>query len=488
MKSSMKLNQEIRSNRLLRFAVLGLISLSFLNALYCTLAYEFGWGPKTYLVGPQDRFADLIKASLSYRSVTEGVDRTEQFKHWRPVYQQYYQRPDYGGVASLAAGGLTHFHHPPFSTLLFLLCGLFIVRTANPALALYLFFFIYLLEACCIVWIGIPRARRTRELTLSILVFCLASYPALLTFGRANYINAGLTTLPIALFLVATFAREKAGLMSLLALAVAVNIHPNAIIFLAALPLAFGIRRAITPALQFVGISTTILIASYLAAHKLYPDYTFERFRQGLAVYGKLCIEQGAGVKGGSSLFGLVFVLHRALGFGANSPVEIRTSFILATLMIAATCAAYWFAYHAARKRGRGDEFYPLPGRKSVEVEIKPASAGNAWSRPLAPFFLVSFYCILSPIFADYHLLVFLAPLVLACLQEPEQAGNRSRMMTLIALASAFMLSPKNYWFIQILLNPLFLCGALLSLSMGLILGSRQRAHVTAAVAAADGQ
>jgi hypothetical protein len=97
--------------------------------LYCTVAYEFGAGPTTFLLGPEDRFADVIKLSLSFRSVTGGVNETEKFQNWQPLFQHYYEHPDYGGAESLATGELTHFHHPPLSTLIFLLCGLFMVRT-----------------------------------------------------------------------------------------------------------------------------------------------------------------------------------------------------------------------------------------------------------------------------------------------------------------------------------------------------------------------
>ncbi len=298
----MRLIPDIRSNQYLGIAVIGLISFSFLNMLYCVLAYEFGMGPRTYLAGPDDRFADIVKLSLSFRSVTQGVDKTEAFRSWQPLYQRYYEHPDYGGVESLSRGELTHFHHPPLSTLLFLLCGMFIVRTGIPTLALGLFFCTYLLEVWSIIWIGIPRANRTRDLTLMIWFFCLASYPALVLFGRGNYVNVGLTTIPIVTFLVATFARKEAGILPLMALAIAVNIHPNAIIFVIALPLVLGIRKAIRPFLQFTAISTAIFWISYIAARQLCPDYTLHRFVLGVGIYGKIYIGRGPGILLGSSL------------------------------------------------------------------------------------------------------------------------------------------------------------------------------------------
>jgi Glycosyltransferase family 87 len=484
----MELTPKIRPERYLQVVVLGLISLSFLNMLYCTMAYEFGWGPKTFLVGPDDRFADVIKLSLSFRSVTGGVDKTASFQSWRPIYQDYYEHPDYGGTESFATGRLTHFHHPPLSTLMFLVTGLFIVWTGSPPLTLFLFFFIYLLEVWGIVWIAIPRAQRSAALTLSIWFLCLASYPALVMFGRANYINAGLTTVPIVAFLVAVFARKQASLACLTALAIAVNIHPNAIIFLLALPLVFGLRKAVMPVLQFLAIASAIFGFSYFAAHRLYPDYTIANFRKGVATYGKVYIEDGGGLRVGSSLYGLIRALNRGLHLGVSFPVEMRIFYVLTMLLVVLACVAFWRAWNRDEKCSR-----PAVAEKQKDMPRRGGQVqqSNPWPLPLVPFFLVSFYCILSPIFADYHLLIFLAPLLLAYFERgcPEQ---RWRLLTVVALASLLMLSPKNYPLqhasVQVILNPLILCGAALWLALALWSEARQQTYATVELRPVEGR
>ena len=69
--------------------------------------------------------------------------------------------------------------------------------------------------------------------------------------------------------------------------------------------------------------------------------------------------------------------------------------------------------------------------------------------------------------------MVFLAPLILAYLDERGSPGDRSRLSTLVILASVFMLSPKNYLFehvsIQILLNPVILRVMVLWLAKALL-------------------
>jgi len=423
------------------------------------------------------------------------VDQTERFKSWDPVYKHFYLHPNYGGVENLPKGGvenlpkgqLTHLHHPPFSTLIFLLTGIFIFQTGSPPLTLFLFFCIYLLEVCSIIWIGIPRAERKPALILTIWFFCSVSYPALVTFGRANYVNAGLTTLPIVAFLIAVFAWKQATLPALFALAIAVNIHPNAIIFLFALPLVLGIRKAIKPSIQFLAIAGVIFAVSYFAAHKLYPDYTIAVFLQGIAVYKKVYISEGLGILMGSSLYGLIRALIQGLQVRVPFLTGMRIFYVLAMSMAIFVSTAFW----KSLVQNRTDDEYAGPQDRTAKDHIELGHEERRWPLPLAPFFLVSFYCIFSPIFGDYHLLVFLAPLILVYF-ELEHIKDRWQFLALVAFTSLFLLSPKNYFFqetsIQIILNPAILCGAVLWLAIELLNEKRQPVSAPATFQAADGR
>jgi hypothetical protein len=485
---SLQLISQIRPNLYIQVAILGLISLSFLNMLYCTLAYEFGWGPTTVLIGPEDRFGDVIKLSLSFRAVTAGADLTQEFKNWKPVYQRYYEQPDYGGIDAVAMGKVTHLHHPPLSTLILLATGAFIVWSGNPSGTLFLFFFIYLLEVASLIWIGIPPGRRRTGLILGIWFFCLASYPALIMFGRGNYINAGLTTVPIVLFLIAVFGRKQATILPLLALAIAVNIHPNAIIFLLALPLCFGVRRAIMPSLKFAGMAGALFGFSYVAAHKLYSEYTIATFRRGVAIYGKAYVTDGGGVTKGSSLFGMIFRLNYGLHLRTSFSGKMTTFYVLAGLALLMVLVALWRT--SIWNRNNDDFGAPtIQGKELKHIRRLPES--DPWPLPLIPFFLVAFYCILSPVFADYHLLVFAAPLFLAFL-EPEIAQNHIRLLTVVVLTSVLLLSPKNYPLghesVQVILNPLILYAVVVWLSIVLLRGQKRRSINDATIHVVDGR
>lgn len=443
---------EIQPERYLRLAVLAVVCLSFANMLYCTLEYEFGWGPKTVLAGPTDRFADLIKDSLSYRVVTAGADRTQAFHSWNPLYQQYYEHPIYGGVEAERKGLITHLQAPPVPTLIFLFCGSLIVHSGSPPLALYLFFLFYLCEAACIAWIAIPRAKRTWKVTAAVLFLCLASYPALVIFGRANYVYAGTTSLAVVFFLTGLYTRRKASLLYLLALAVAVNIHPNAVIFALAIPLVLGVRRAVKPCLEFLAISAVIFAGSYFASHAVYPDYTIGHFLKGLAIYKKLYVQGAMGIFGSTP-----YIYFRMLGNGIPFAVKLALYYAAGGLFFLFICFAFWRASKATRTSG---------------------ASGN-WPAPLVPFFLTAFYCILTPVFANYHLLIFLGPVILAYLENEGSEGHRVELAAAV-ICSVLMLSPKNYSLfripLQLLVNPAIVCWTVLWLGMEMLRQSKRRA------------
>jgi hypothetical protein len=481
-----RLIPDIRHDRYLPMAVLGLICITYVNMLYSTVAYEFGRGSTTFLAGPDDRFADVIKLSLSFRSVTQGLDHTKSFQSWSPMYQRYYEHPDYGGIESFATGQLTHFHHPPLSTLIFLLCGMFLVRTGSPVVTLVLLFCIYLVEVWSTIRIGVPREKRKVSLLAVFWFFCLASYPALVVFGRGNYVNAGLTTIPIVAFLMATFAREKPSIAAMIALAIAVNIHPNAVIFLLALPLAYGIRGAIKPVLQFIAISSLMFGLSYFAAHALYPDYTVINFLKGVAIYGQVYVAGGAGFRMGSSLYGLIRSLNHGLHLGIPFGAEMKIYYAACIMLLLVASWAIWQS--CIRDQSRTGYFRQV---KALNRSSGMIDRPEQWAAAIPAFFLTAFYCILSPVFADYHLLVFVAPLFLAILDH-DHARDHSPLLLLVAVCSTLMLSPKNYPLqhasVQVILNPLILCVTVLWLSIVLLSRARQQAGATSVIQVAEGR
>jgi hypothetical protein len=439
MKYLARLFSGINAEQYLRIAVLAILCLTFSNALYSVMINEFGLGYHSFLHGPDDRFADLVKAALSFKTVTGGLENQPSFSSWPDLYKNYYLHNPYAGREGLASGKLTHFHGPPFCELPEMLCALLIVRTGSPQFALWLFFAIYLSGVYWLTYHAVRREERTKAAKLAIWFVCLLGYPSLLIFTRGHYI-AGFTALLIAYALISLFGYTDGGTAACLALAAAVNLRPNALIFVLAFPVALGIRRSVKPCVRFFAMALGLACVSYFLVHWLYPDYTISAFRQGVRIYNRLYMIGPLGDQFNSSLFVLLKKLNNASRLLSGAAV-LDTSGIVIVFGISAiiiVLVALWGLWRSSCRR------------------------------LIAPFVLTSLYCLLSPVFGDYHLLVFLAPLVLLSFHVKDWAGHY-RAVSTIALASVLILSPKNYflrgWSLQIILNPLILCLSLLYLA-----------------------
>ena len=227
--------------------------------------------------------------------------------------------------------------------------------------------------------------------------WCLAtavSYPLLMMVDRGN-LYAGLA----AVCAIAALLPRKPNWTACVLFAIAINVRPN--LALCALPLIFleprfAFRLAILTGLVFGG--------SLIAAQAIYPTYTLMSFLAGVESYTGAYAAGGLGVPFGSSLYGAFY----ALGWPASWGAAMAPLTILPLAL---------FAFH------RGWIDY------GQLVFICAALMG-----------------LLTTIFGDYHLLIFIAPLVLA----RDQATF---------WASLLLLAPKAFgtvdsYSIQVILNP----------------------------------
>ncbi len=445
MKYLARLFSVINAEQYLRIAVFCILCLTFANVLFSVMSEEFGFGYHSFLLGPGpgDRFADLVKPALSFKTFTSGLENQPSFASWPALYKYYYFNNPYAGREGFASGMETHFHYPPLWELLALMCSLIIVRAGSPQFALLLFFTAYLSGVYLLAYHSVRKEEKTKT-EFAIWFVCLLGYPSLVIFARGNF-YAGFTSLLIVHFMISLFGYRNAGIAAPLALAVAVNMRPNSLVFVLAFPVALGIRRSIKPCVRFFAMALGLACASYISAHWLYPDYTISTFQQGLRRYNQIYMMGAPAGQANSSLFGLVRNLNAAGLWMSNRPTVThvpdmsRTLTVFGVLAIIIVLVAFCGLW-----------------RSSVRGLI-------------APFVLTSLYCLLTPVFADYHLLVFLAPLLLLCFHVKNWAGHY-RAVSTIALASVLILSPKNYIFIhgcslQTILNPLILCLSLLYLA-----------------------
>src|ERR1700691_1919935 len=215
--------------------VLSIATLTFANLLFSATMFEIGYNYTSILAGPSDRFADLVKISLSYKEFIPHIQDSKGFQSWPDIFKGYYLSNPYGEKDALARGGLTHFDGPPFSVLINIACAISIARTQSAWFPLLVLFLLYLGTVKWTIYVGIPKKLRTRTVQLAAWFICLLSYPALFVFSREHYVD-GITSLLIVVFLLSLFGQVRANALALTSLAVAVNVRPDAIIFILAIP------------------------------------------------------------------------------------------------------------------------------------------------------------------------------------------------------------------------------------------------------------
>jgi hypothetical protein len=179
----------------------------------------------------------------------------------------------------------------------------------------------------------------------------------------------------------------------------------------------------------------------FIAAHALYPDYTPAHFLGGLKIYHQLYVVDGAGFFLCTSLYcGFRFLT------GHRDTLELIAASLPMVLLLIGTYA-----------RWRG--------------AIEHAPFG---------FVVIGSYALASTIFADYHLIAFLAPIL--CVLSSKQALEADSPVAQVTIyASALVLAEKDFAYIngvslQILANPLIILVAALAL---IWLGVTRAAAVT---------
>ncbi|MEA3058668.1 MAG: hypothetical protein QOE50_80 [Sphingomonadales bacterium] len=389
--------------------VLGLVLANLLfNA--AASALHLGYPYTSFLSQPDDRFGDFFKLTFSYPGApihpaagSWGVDQL--LAHHMADIKKYE-----GTVTN-------HFHEPPIPTL-FALGARRLISLIEPVL---LFLGLLVTALAWLFWTVLraaPSGRPGAALALS----ALLGYPALLAIDRGHFFALACATLTIA----ATFRtlRGKADGWAILMFAIAVNIRPNAGIVPLALFLGkqgLSFRNAV-----LLGVMAVSLFAATMAVdHAMYPEYTLHRFIQGIAEYA-IAYGGDIGFENGSSLYGM---LRGPIGY---SPKLVFVPLCVGALLFVPA------VLESRQNQLRSSEFL---------------------------FLILCAYVLGSHVFADYHLLAFIIPLILVAREE----GPMDVSAWTILLASSLMLAPKNFifhphggapWSWQVVVNPLVLLAA----------------------------
>jgi hypothetical protein len=405
--------------------------LTGLNAVVCALVYEAGYGASTFLFGPADRFADLLKVGLSYKAFLAGKVSAAKLALWPELYRGWYTGGDYAQRIGEKAGAITNLHLPPLGQLLGLAEGQVIVSVHTPGRAVVLFLALYVVLAAIAVGFALPARDRRPGVLAGAAVGLLLSYPALLMMTRGNF-HSGFTSLGVLAFCLALWRRGTVGPWSTLALALAVNLRPNAAIFALALPLALGLRASLPHLARLAATAGAIAAGAFAVAARLLPEYRPATFLGALRIYGDLYVTGDHGATFNSSLLGLVKFVARvgdpaAAGMGASPALSWAIFNVTAVALVGAALLAL--------RSGR----------------LRPSSAC---------FLLVLCYVLGTPTFGDYHLLVVVGPLLLLHLEAEDGEVAWDGAARALVIGATLLLAAKNEisWggrSLQVAINPL---------------------------------
>lgn len=391
-----------------RAALQIVIALVAVNTLYNIIMLLMGAHPPHifFAMDGDPMFEDFFKYVEGFpggRTVRPTIVPGMQYFVWLGYHRGF---PD-----TLAGPWPTHFHNPPL-TILYGLVTIAIMQVFDPGV-------LFVGTLALLGWWG-WRVTRSVEGDRAVWArLLLLSYPTMVAVARANLFAIACAILVVHAMLLV--ARGRAPLLAALLLAVAVNLRPNAILFVG--PLLVTTPSPWRPALLFVAVGAGLFAASMVISNAFYPAYSWRIFGLGLAHYYQLYVVGNSGLAYGSSMFGGLKLL-----FGWSPGLDRLALAPPAVLAL--------------------------------------ASAWAWWRRRLTPvttvFLTAAIYVTASTVIADYHLLVFLVvPMLLADRRD----GAISRAEAVALVASALILAPKNEVFVgpvsvQVLLNPLILLAA----------------------------
>ena len=378
-----------RSRHGIATIALGAIASAVAANLLFNLAMAGRGHPYSGFLGPPaDRWGDLLKMAMGFpgpqlhpASWAELSDRIALFQR---------QTDHFEGTP------LNHFHMLPLSTL----AGLAIrqlLAVADPGWAAVL-----CLGSVVAILVAVVAREAPARSKWAFALLALIAYPTLFAIDRGHLfsLSCGIALLSATL---RSLRLGRPDWIAILLFAVALNIRPNA----GLIPLSlFLFRRGWTfRDLVMLGFATIAVFATgMMAASAFYPDYNLASLLKGLSDYSKLHVVRDFGQAYNSSLFGAFHAL-----FGYQYWAYALTIWTAAGIL-AASCLAVW----------RRD----IPDSSAV-------------------FLALSCVLFATPVNADYHLIVFLAPLVLLA----REAGRLDRSGWAVLVGCCFLLAPKNYLF-----------------------------------------
>ena len=374
-----------------------------INAIFYSIGYAFSFKTGTYIIRG-DYLADLYKISLSYPKARELFESGNLVSpdFLSPLLNIYYKYT-YQGIEGLSSNQLTHFHLPPLTT-----AFIFLQIIAFSLIGFLGATTLLLIATFSSIIIVSKLAIKKDAYLFSLLIFI--SYPFIFLLQRGNFI----AFFSFVLILLAVITLKKGRVfVPIVLIAIAVNFRPNLIVYTALLyfwPCRSIARPVLSVVLAFIIFAIALFLDNYI-----YPNYTFDNFIKGLKIYNLLYISGDWGFGYSSSLFTLFKFIFKLIGieFFASYAINFQIAFTMTGLV--------YFAW-LYNKEKIGDIVFV--------------------------FLLTAISMLGTPIFADYHLLLFIIPAILVLWNRNEKNGNNNfqiKINNIIFITCCFMLSPLNY-------------------------------------------
>jgi hypothetical protein len=418
-----------------------IVFLTLLNGLFNSLAVELGLGLSylTFLFPHADFMADLLKGALTYPG-----PEIPNFDNWNDLYKGYLLNNPYSLQIDEVTPRITNLHGTPLMVLMYV--GFRALLSHVPLI----FFFI----TCQLLWIAplfiiINTFITDKRLKFLFIITSIINYPFLFLITR-GHIPSGMVgaCIMVSFFLV---YKKKYPLIMIISLIVAINIRPNLLV-LSILPfLSWTFWRASLYALLIVFLSVIVFILLFYFAHLAYQNYTPSNFIKALAIYHEIYVVQESGLAYGSSLLGAVKLISYIFNFSLPVAIVEKIIFLISL------------------------PFFLFLTLLAITQKIDKYEA------------LLSLMCVASlitSVFGDYHMIAFLALLLIYTYEIASTDMNKSKFDSFLLICLCLLLAPKNYVFfydvsLQTIINP----AIMLTATLYIILKYRNHFHVKELVA-----
>lgn len=394
-----------KSKSPVEFTVISLYVFYSISLVIIPICAHYGlWKAGPLLVYQQDRFADLIKVALSYRHILGDLGNSPQFLLWSQHYRDFYTNNPFLGISALNSGELTNLHLAPGGQVISLFAAIMISVGFSPTEVVRIYFFAYLVLVI-IFLLKIKVLGASRRVQIVSLALLMVSWPAVFAIDRGNF-SSLFVSIFIAFYIlyVQLIGKQKnALLLSLLFFSFAITIRPNIAFFFLLFLLVLPVRSYLILSMKTILVSLAIGSATYLLAHSLYPDYQIHSFVRAYNNYRQIYEIGSAGDLYNNSLY-----------FPFKFIGKVHLAFYASLLMLVLGGFLVWA--------------YKL--------------------RFVISLFIVCLMTMLcTPIFADYHMLIFAFPIIFTLVKFPTWKDFDQIDLTCL-LFSIYLVAPKNYYHI----------------------------------------